>query len=159
MIDAQKLILRTPRQNDREFLTKLFSDDEVTHYIAGSTKGASMRIDDICSPLAIPRGDKKYWIAERTQDGSQVAYASACRYSTSRVEISFAVSPGFRHCGYGYELVASLVGHLETIPHIRTIVAVINYFNLYPQRIVLDLGFVRTAPSIYVKSLRTQTKA
>jgi hypothetical protein len=124
-----------------------------------STKGASMRIDDICSPLAIPRGDKKYWIAERTQDGSQVAYASACRYSTSRVEISFAVSPGFRHCGYGYELVASLVGHLETIPHIRTIVAVINYFNLYPQRIVLDLGFVRTAPSIYVKSLRTQTKA
>ena len=159
MIDAQKLILRTPRQNDREFLTKLFSDDEVIHYIAGSTKGASMLIDDVCAPLAIPRRDKMYWIAERTQDGSQVGYASACRYSTSRVEISFAVSPGFRHCGYGYELVASLVGLLTTKPRIRTILAVLNYNNSYSKRVVEKLGFFETIVNHYEKSLRPQTEA
>jgi ribosomal protein S18 acetylase RimI-like enzyme len=158
MSDAQKLILRKSRQDDREFLTKLFSDDEVIHYIVGSTKSASMRIDDICAPLAIPPGDKMYWIAERTQDGSQVGYASACRYSTSRVEISFAVSPGSRHCKYGYELVASLVALLRTKPWIGTILAVVNYNNVYSKRIVEKLGFIETIVNHYEKSLQPQTE-
>jgi ribosomal protein S18 acetylase RimI-like enzyme len=156
---AQKLNLRNFRQDDREFLTKLFSDGEVIHYIAGSTKGASMRIDDICAPLAIPRGDKMYWIAERTEDGAQVGYASASRYSTPRVEVTFAVSPGFRHCGYGYELVASLVALLRTKPWIGTILAVVNYNNCYSKSIVEKLGFIETIVNHYEKSLLPQTEA
>jgi RimJ/RimL family protein N-acetyltransferase len=159
MIDAQKLNLREPRQDDREFLTKLFSDKDVIHYLAISTERASMLIDAICAPLAITREDKKYWIAERTEDGSQVGYASALGYSTPRVEITFAVSPGFRKCGYGYELVDSLVGHLESIPRIRIIVAVVNYYNSYSRSIVEKLGFIEIIPTHYEKSLRAQTEA
>jgi RimJ/RimL family protein N-acetyltransferase len=159
MIDTQKLILRKPRQNDREFLTKLFSDADVIHYLVGSTERASMLIDAICAPLAITREDKEYWIADRTEDGSQVGYAPAFRYNTPRVEISFAVSPDFRHCGYGYELVASLVGLLTTKLRIRTILAVLNYNNSYSKRIVEKLGFIETIINHYEKSLRPQTEA
>jgi RimJ/RimL family protein N-acetyltransferase len=159
MIDAQKLKLRNPRQDDREFLTKLFSDEDVIHYLVGSTQRASTRIDDLCAPLAITREDKEYWIAERTEDGSQVGYASAFRCNTPRVEITFAVSPDFRHCGYGYELVASLIGILTTKPHIQTILAVINHNNSYSKRIVEKLGFIETIVNHYEKSLRPQTEA
>jgi RimJ/RimL family protein N-acetyltransferase len=151
MLIGEHLRLRPPQECDRTFLGELFADDAVLHNLAGSTARAAEMVEEMCNPTAKPNG-KVYWIAEQQSDAQQIGYASALRYDTPRVEISLAILPLHRRHRYGYDLVNVLVRHLADVPHVRTVVAVIKYWNVAPRRIVESLGFEPLSLTVYEKT-------
>jgi RimJ/RimL family protein N-acetyltransferase len=158
-IFTDRLRLRKSEQKDRIFLKSLFSDEQVVHYVAGSENRAETLIEEMCNKSANKRADKIYWLAERKLDEVHIGYISALRYNTPRVEISFAVSPDFRRCGYGREIVCGLINHLASIPQAEEIIALINSGNTASQKIVESLGFRRCHPllSVYEKQISRNT--
>ena len=150
ILETERLLLRTMRQDDAPFYLALVNDPSWLEHIGdkGIRTLEDARAAIVAGPMRLQRllGYSLY-LVERKADGAPLGLCGLIlRDTLPGTDIGYALAPAYRGHGYAWEAAAAVVDHARHTLGLRRLFGIVSPANAPSIALLekLGLGFVRS---------------
>lgn len=146
ILSTNRLVLRYPVENDREFMVALWTDADMTRYTGGPRERAFLETEFENALSPEKREEYDLWMVEGKKEGALIGSAGFIPKEVDGeafIELNYYIAKPYWGLGYAKEIATGLIEYGFLVKRLRTMIAIIDPDNIASIRVAEGVGMKR----------------